>query len=203
MEDQELARLLSGRDGPSVLKQEADFERLMHKLDGRRKPVRWGFWLPAAAAATAMAAAFALLLQEPVADELAARGGQDQQPALQVLCVEHGAAGRCPSGGRLAFVAAAKGYRYLAIFARRSDGLVIWYFPSAEGRSVPVADHTGEALQRGIKLGDDQPPGTYEIVSVFSKAPLTRAEIKRDLGADLQSGAHRVVRQSFIVEPRP
>ena len=202
MEDQDLARLLSGRDGPSVLEQEADFERLMHKLDRGRKPVRWGFWLPAAAAATAMAAAFVLLLQEPAADELAARGGQAGQPALQVLCVEHGAAGRCPSGGRLAFVAAAKGYRYLAIFARRSDGLVIWYFPSAEGQSVPIADHPGEALQRGIKLGDDQPPGTYEIVSVFSKTPLTRAELKRDLGAELQSATHRVVRQSFIVEPR-
>jgi len=205
VEDQDLARLLSGRDGPSVLEQEADLERVMQRLDRGRAPVRWGFWLPATAALTAVAAAFVLLVKEPEADQLTARGGQAEAPALQVICVEHGVAGRCPSGGRLAFVAAPSSrYRYLGLFARRSDGLVIWYFPSADGQSVPIADRSGEPLRRGIKLSDDQPPGRYEIIGVFSDGPLSRAEIKRELGAELQSGLHhRVVRQSFVVEPQP
>jgi hypothetical protein len=200
VDDEELARLLSGRDGPSVLEQEAGFERLLGKLGRRPAPVRWRLWLPGVAALAAAAAAVLLMVREP-APELVARGGQAREPALSVLCVEHGAAGRCPSGGRLAFVAEPGGFDYLALFARRGDGLVIWYFPSADGQSVPLADRSGKPLSHGIKLGEDQPPGSYELVGVFSRRPLTRAAIKRELGAALESGAqHRVVRQTLIVE---
>lgn len=204
MDDRDLARLLSGRDGPSVLDQEADFEQLMHELDRGRPPVRWALWLPAAGALAAAALALLVFMKQPAVDEFAARGGQAGAPAVQALCVEDGAAGRCPSGGRLAFAATAGGYRYLALFARRSDGLVIWYFPSAEGQSVPIAGQAGDLLKRGIQLGDDQPPGRYELFGVFSTGPMTRDQIKRALGDELKSGAaHRVVRGSLIVEPRP
>jgi hypothetical protein len=204
VDDQELARLLSGRDGPSVLEQEAGFERVLQKLDRGRAPLHWGFWLPITGAAAALAAVVLTLFAPEPASELAARGGGDRAPALQALCVESGAAGRCASGDRLAFVAEAEGYAYLALFARRSDGLVIWYFPSADGQSVPIADQAGKPLQLGAKLGEDQPPGSYELVGVFSRSPLTRAAIKRDLDDRLQSAAgHRVVRQALIVERTP
>lgn len=196
--------MLSGRDGPSVLEQETGFQRVMQQLERERAPRRWRLWAPATAMIAAAAAAVLLFARAPgVEPPFAARGGGGGHAALQVLCVEHGASGRCPSGGRLAFVAESDSHRYLALFVRRGDGLVIWYLPSSGGTSAPIADQAGKPLRHGAQLGADQPPGEYEVFGVFSSTPLTREEIKRDLGPELRSSAHRVVRQPFVVEPRP
>lgn len=198
MDDRDLARLLSGRREPSVLEKEEVFARVLDQLEPRARPrrVRWAI----AAALTVAAAAAALLLRVQLqegGEQFAARGGQARKPALRALCVETGQQGACPAHGTLAFELEPQGYGYAALFARAEDGSLTWYFPRADGQSLSLHGARGLPLRQGVRLGDSQPPGRYELVLVLSRAPLARAEVKARLagGSDVL-----VISQPLVVQ---
>ena len=86
--------------------------------------------------------------------------------------------GGCTHGAKLVFdLHGTTGYRYFAAFAKRSDGMVLWYFPTSDAESS-VALPTSGILDQGIILGDDHPAGMYRVYGVFSRAPFTRAAIR-------------------------
>ena len=200
MDDELAARLLSGRNSPSVLQKEALFARIHAQVAPRPAFTRWkqaslGF-------AAALSAAAALLFW-PSTPEFATRGGgPSNEPAFRVQCLGGGESS-CRRGSALAFEFAPQAEaQYFAAFARRADGAVVWYFPTANGLSLPVAENGSFVLDHAVELGAEQPPGHYEVFGVFSPAPLSRAQIKSALGEDLRGtqGVH-VVRRSFEVLP--
>jgi hypothetical protein len=204
LNDETAARLLSGRDRPSVLQKEALFEQLYRRV-ARREPAasRWPWRQLSLAGGAALCVAAALLLR-PTAPEFTTRGGGPvNEPAFRVLCFGGGETS-CRVGGALAFeVGAGAQSQYFAAFARRSDGAIIWYFPALDGLSTPLGSEPRSLmLDHGVELGAEQPPGHYEIFGIFSARPLSRAEIKAALGDDLRgSRALRVVRRGFEVLP--
>ena len=200
MDDRDLARLLSGRNEPSVLEKEAMFEQIMRDVRPQRRRARWIWAAPALACA---AAAMLVLWPRAGRDEFAARGGAERQPTLRVVCVGTGSATECPVGGLLAFEVDPRPFRYVALLARGGDGRTVWYFPAAEARSLSVDGHAA-LLRRGVRLGESQPPGRYEILLMSSREPLTRAEIKAMLGAESSDASRvRVARQTFDVRAAP
>jgi len=199
MDDRDLARLLSGRPEPSVLEKEEVLERVLREVAPRRSPRRALWGLAAAAVAAAALGLLALVRLQDDPEQFAARGGE-AQPSLRVVCVETGQLGSCPARGTLAFELDPQRYGYAALFARDAAGAITWYFPAAEEQSLAVNDARGQPLRQGIRLGDSQPPGRYELVLVLSNAPLRRAEVKARLagGDDV-----KVVRQTLIVQDVP
>jgi len=203
IDDETVARLLSGRDLPSVLEKERLFERIHAHVAAQPTATRstWQRWVWACAGAAALLAA---ALFRPIATEFAARGSAlPNTPSFRPLCVGE-AISRCKPGSALAFeVSSGSATPYFAAFARRADGTVVWYFPAANGVSVPLVATGGSALlDHGVQIGAEQPPGHYEIYGIFSALPLSRAELRTALGDDLKGSAGiTVVRRSFEVSP--
>ena len=200
MEDRDLARLLSGRNEPSVLEKEEVLDRVLREVAPRRASRATTAWLWGVGAVAAALALVVLPRVQDDGDEFAARGGEAPAPSLRAVCVETGQLGSCPARGTLAFELDAQSYGYAALFARDVAGTITWYFPRADGQSLPVKDAQGQPLRQGIRLGDSQPPGSYELVLVLSNAPLTRPEVKARLagGPDV-----RVIRQPLVVRAVP
>ena len=203
MDDHELARLLSGRARPSVLEKEKVFERVYARTRAASmlRP-RW-VALGGLTAAAAAAAVWLALRADPV--EFAARGADESRPVLHVVCLETGRKGVCGAGGRLAFEIQGLAFRHVAVFARRQDGLVIWYFPESSGTSPPVSAHgQSTLLRRGVQVGTNQPPGDYEVYAVFSDEALTRERIKAGLDDDFNArGDWVVTHQTLRIEAGP
>lgn len=207
LDDRTIARLLSKKNLPSVLEKEAIFERIHERVSqaepGSARPVRF-VWVWALGLAAAAAAALLWLgpAREPPA-ELAARGAGDEHGvALELSCGR--AAAPCRVSGSLAFeLGPAPSTLYFAAFARRADGTIIWYFPEAEAVGLKVSPSTApHVLERAVTLGPEHTPGNYELFALFSKQPLTRAQLKAALGPDLSGGTNlRVLRRSFEVAP--
>ena len=200
MEDRDLARLLSGRPEPSVLEKEEVLERVLREAAPRPAARRAPWLLAAGAFASAALALFALVQLRDDGEQFAARGGDEREPALRVVCVETGQLGACPAHGTLAFELEPRQYAYAALFARDEAGAIIWYFPQAEGQSLLVKDAQGQPLRQGIRLGDSQPPGRYELVLVLSETALRRDEVKARLGG---GDDVRVLRQTLLVQAAP
>lgn len=194
--DETLARLLAGRDAPSVLEKERQFEAIFAKIQAPKRP-RWQPFAASVGGALCLAAALALWLRTP---ELASRGpALAEQPELRALCAKP-----CRQGGALAFEVSGSPKRgFFAAFAQRADGAIVWYLPDASGQSAPLARGNGPAvLDHGVQLGPEQPPGVYEIYGIFSEQPMTRAQIKAALGDDLRGrDGVTVVQRRFEVEP--
>ena len=200
MDEELAARLLSGRNSPSILQKEALFARIHAEATPSLLLARWKRASFGIAAALSIAAGLALWARTP---EFAARGGgPSSEPAFRVQCFESEGTS-CRSGHALAFEFAPQAQaQYFAAFARRSDGAVVWYFPTPDGLSLPVAQTGSLMLDHAVQLGAEQPPGHYEIFGVFSAEPLSRARIKSALGEDLRgTQGVRVVRRSFEVLP--
>lgn len=177
-----LARLLAGRDEPSVLETEALFDRIAEDVAPRpwwRRPIAWG---ALSGLATATAAVF--LVMSP-GDEFGTRGGA--QAVLQPHCVVDEATAPCAFGAKLLFDARPPdGEPHFAALAKRPDGTVIWYLPGPEDTSKPLAAETA-VVPTAIRLGEEHPPGTYAVFGVFTKDALTREEIEARVGAQLES----------------
>ena len=192
--DETVARLLSRRNAPSVLEKEQQFERIFAAVSARP---RWQRWAPLAGAGLAVAAALALWVRTP---DFASRGAAlTSEPEFRALC-----AVPCKQGGTLAFeLDAPGGPHYFAAFAQRADGAIVWYLPDADAPSQALSrDAKSLVLDRGVQIGSEQPPGSYEIYGVFSSRALTRSEIKRALGNDLRGREGiTVVRRHIQVEP--
>jgi len=199
--DETVARLLSGRNAPSVLEKERLFEHVFQQVALETKPTR-ARWQPLAFAFASALCLVAVLLLRPHAPEFAARGGLGlSEPTFRPLC-NSGADALCKQGQALGFeVMASAEPQYFAAFAQRPDGAIVWYLPEASGKSLQLSREPGSpVLDRGVQIGTEQPPGHYEVFGVFSSRPLTRAEIKSAVGDDLRGSRDvRVVRRSIEV----
>ena len=201
LDDRKLERLLSGRDAPSVAEREELFERIYARTEaGRRR------WLaPALGAALASAAAAVLMfmqLRAPADAEFRARGAglPVAGPELSLVCTESVA---CRPGDKLSLAVRAAGSSYFSAFARRFDGVIIWYFPEPMGASQALPSGEGRAvLERAVLLGPEHLPGHYEVFGVFTQRPFTRAELRLALGDDLNGSAEAIVlRRSLEIAP--
>ena len=204
MQDRKLARLIAGRDAPSVLEKEQLFERIYEQVQPSRPPSRLGAWV--AAGGVLAAAALALIFVRPSQPEFQARGGGSPGtgPELVVACA---GVAECQSGAKLtltvrsALDTAGQSHSYFAAFARRFDGTIIWYFPEPGARSLELPQ-TGERalLDRAVLLGGEHLPGHYDVYGVFTRRPLTREELKLAVGEELAGSADAVVvHRSFEV----
>src|SRR5437870_2204200 len=124
MKDRHLmARLLAGRNRPTVLEHEELLERVLQQVHAPQKAAstrgRWIIWLSSAATVGAVAVA-GLLLRRPPANEFVARG--EAAPLIRASCKHD----PCRSGDKLVFeVRGTESPGFLAAVARRSDGAII------------------------------------------------------------------------------
>lgn len=212
-DDEQLARLLAGRDQPSVLEKEAAFEVIYARVADRGRPAQRWPW------ALALAAAAAVLLMlvrphtdsAPLAEEFRARGVQLAERFTISCLPAHGAPeldvqASCIPGDRLAFQLEPSAERhFFALFMRRSDGAIVWYFPS-ESEPMPdiAGEHAGSVWGKSALLAEASPPGTYTLFAVFAPRPLSRAALKAALGDDLRGdGTLHVVSRQLDVEAQP
>jgi hypothetical protein len=214
--DRELARLLSGRDEPSVLEKEALFERIMTRVAPVRQAKRWPWLGPSLAAAGAAAALVAVLVvrsdrggEAEGSGEFLPRGNLGHSTAghggFELACVADGQPSSCQVGAKLTFwVSATPQTSHFASFGRRQDGAIVWYVPDPGGRSARVARATSPVLlDTAFVLDETHGAGTITVFGVFSAEPLSRAEIKSALGPDLRGdGSVSVVVRTLEVEAR-
>lgn len=181
-EDRAVARLLSGRDSLSQPEHESILSTVLEATaaEPAAEPagVRW--WWPAGfAALLAVGLAVWLLPNDPPTtepeDAFVARGGSDGAPQLELHCEP-----TCRAEGRVALeVADAQDFEHVAVFSFREDGTVIWYAPETDdGSSARLPDAPRGLLPFQIEIDDAHPPGRYEVVAMFSKAPLDRAAVR-------------------------
>jgi hypothetical protein len=184
-DDQLAARLLSGRDEPSVLEQEAIFERVMQRVAPPRRALWRSTWPLAVAAAAALLLWRPLSGGSPAADELLARGGAESG-TLQLGCSDP--AGKtipCSLGMKVDLaLTPPRGRRYFALLAQRPDGKLIWYYPKQAGSTPRVGERVGLYPEAPV-LDAKGPAGSYQWVAVFSSQALTRPQLKTRLKGDL------------------
>lgn len=176
-----LARLLAGRDEPSVLETEALFDRIAGAAEAppwwRRRATWAGFG--------ALAATAAALVLVPRGDEFGARGGD--AAVLRPHCVIDDAKAPCARGAKLLFDARPPDDKpYFAAFARRPDGKVVWYLPAPDEKSAALPDRTA-VVPTAARLGDEHPAGEYTLYGVFTPNAASRAELQATVGAALES----------------
>lgn len=192
------ARLLSGRDEPSVLEQEAILEQVLRRVEPPRARARsiWG------AAALVAAAACALLwssVRTPSGDtgELAVRGGEGAHAgSFAIACLgPNGAQSRCLPGMKLSLeLQPPSGRPFFALLARRPDGAMIWYFPKPDA-PMPFlgAQQAGAPWSEAPVLERAAPAGSYTWYGVFAERALSRSELRAALGDDLHGGTELTV----------
>jgi hypothetical protein len=207
-DDEQLARLLAGRDQPSVLEKEAAFEVIYARVADRGRPAQRWRW----ALALAAAAAVLLMWVRPHTDEGFRARGVQLAERFTISCLPaHGAPeldaqASCTPGNRLVLQLEPSAERhFFALFMRRSDGAIVWYFPS-ESEPMPdiAGEHVGGVWGRSALLAEGSPPGTYTVFAVFAPRPLSRAALKAALGDDLRGdGTLHVVSRQLDVEAQP
>lgn len=161
------SRLLAGKDRLSRIEKEQILDAVLAQAAPAPRR-RW--WL---AVVPALAAAALLIVITPWKhDDFTARGG-----GAPVAMFEPSA-----HAGKLVFdVHGTTGYGYVAAFAQRADGTILWYFPASEtGTSAPLHMIDG-VLDRSIAMGSEHTPGTYRVYGVFSRAPLTRDQVRAQI----------------------
>jgi hypothetical protein len=210
MHDPKLGRALAGKNTPSILEKEAAFEDAYARVQasGVRGPrsLRTWLWL----ASTGLAAAGVLWLARPAPltppqEDFTARGGGEASKFdFELSCVSRSEPGKCRTGDKLAVRVQAPSGRYFAAFARRSDGVVIWYWPSAGGKSLPAAKlATLDAKAQAVVLDAAHTPGEYAVYGVLSKRALDRDEIKAELGAEFRGNAETLVKSHSLSVSAP
>jgi hypothetical protein len=131
----------------------------------------WG--MPLATVAAALVLYFGA---RPTTFRARGRGATVLEPVLEMVCRDRG----CPSGSTVMFRASGVTRAgFLSAWATPEyGGQRIWYFPTDSGESPPVEAREGpQLLNRGVRLGAEQPPGRYRVHLVLSLRPLTRAEL--------------------------
>jgi hypothetical protein len=184
------ARLLSRKNRLSRTEKDVLFERVMEQLAPRRT-IRRPAVLLALAGAAAAVVLVPLALRDrpmppmpampamPLMDEpFGARGGASAAGFGLICSGQPGST--CHVGEKLLFDLQGTTYRYFSAFARREDGTVVWYFPdSPTGHSVDVRDRLSQGvLDVGIALDAGHGSGRYQVVGIYSEAPLSRDDIK-------------------------
>ncbi|HUS63404.1 MAG TPA: hypothetical protein VMZ28_02635 [Kofleriaceae bacterium] len=187
-----IARLLSGRDRLGRVEKDAMLERVLSDTASpARAPRRVAALLLVGVAAAAGVFLFVRggASERPEGSRFASRGAAAETAALRLSCR---GGDTCAAGDELLLdLQGTRGYRYLAVFAQRADGAVVWYLPEADGgTSIDLAEHLRRGvLDRKVMLAADEPRGRQTLHAIYSTGPLTREAIrtrfqpgKRDLG---------------------
>lgn len=183
VDPQTLGRLLSGKEGPSVLEKEAVFEAAFAQVEPTPQGGRvWGRWL---ALAGAVAAAAVFLVVKPPGDGFQSRG--PGKPAFAVRCLREGVKAACAPGAKLLFEVQSDKPRFFSAFSVRPDGAAIWYLPSANEKAQPVEPGEARVLKRGYVLGQDHPLGDYKMYGLFTESPMSKKALKAELSQRLES----------------
>ena len=199
-----IGRLLSGRARLSRTEHESIAASVLkataaEPIEAPSKTRRW--WPVGLMVAAAAALALVVLLpREPdpaEPDPFVARGVSDG-PQLQLECQPS-----CRRGAHVTLeVAEVAEYSHVAVFSFRGDGAAIWYSPGdASGQSAPLAADPRSLLPFRIEIDETHPAGRYDVVAVFSKAPLNRDALRsayRD-----RSKTVAIVERVLVVEASP
>lgn len=177
-----LARLLSGRNEPSVLEKEALLERVHRSSDEGSVPKTWwagGFFGGLAAAAVLTLAVWS---SEPsgAPGGFTAKGAAG--PVARVVCTTK----PCRAGSTVLIdVSPPLDATYLGAFLQRSDGVVAWILPLPGSETASVGPGR---LDTAVRLAKEDPAGVYTLWTFFSKAPVTRAEIEARVDGGQEQG---------------
>ena len=67
-----------------------------------------------------------------------------------------------------------------------NGGERIWYFPTGDGDTAPVAPAAAiQTLRRGVRIGSEHAPGKYLVHLVLARRPLSRSEALAAPAGDL------------------
>ena len=201
-------RLLSGKEQLTRVEAEAMFEHVMQHAEiasakantGRRQLF---FRVTGAMASVACAAVLIVSVvgrQPRTPGQFEARGGDFSAPSLELRCVRGGPTKPCQVGDKLLMeIDAPEELSFVAAFAQRSDGVVIWYFPATrDGHSLDISSEARINVPQTAALIDAQhTPGHYVLYAVFSQEVLRRAQIKEMISMEQPSQA--IVKRTFKV----
>ena len=185
-------RLLAGRDRLTADEKRAIFASVAADPAVRPRRVSFGLW--AGIGAAVAAASVVLMVALPRGDgELTPRGGA--HPSFTLSC----APAPCAAGATLLFeLEPAADQRYFAAFGRTTDGKVIWYFPENEtGVGLRTDAMVDGIANRGVSIGQEHGTGRVAVTGVFSRAGMTRAEVRALIESAPRDPA--VVERSFEV----
>lgn len=209
MNDDEVepSRLLSRKRGPSISEKDQMFDAIASRVAvPRRRVVPWMLALPAAALLGGLV--FALRAGDlgrsrapqpdapPVDGEFVPRGAMR---VVEVACTP----APCVRGSRMHMRINTPGDQpNAALFSQASDGTIVWYLPSPGG--VMFVPPRGEWLPDAVVLGDEHRPGRYTLYVALSALPLSRDELKAELGDGLRSTPNvTLVKSTLKVEAGP
>jgi hypothetical protein len=170
-----MSRLLSGRNRLSRLEKEQILDNVLGEVAPERRTRWWFAAMPAVAAAVVLLFVFAPWRPREQG-EFTTRGAGHVLGAFKPTCARG-----CNPGDKLLFdLNGTAGYRYFAAFSQRSDGTVLWYFPSSDSAvGLDLTQQLGSGvLDQGIVIGSEHPAGTYRVFGVFSNEPLSRRQIR-------------------------
>ncbi|MCC6807169.1 MAG: hypothetical protein IT381_07080 [Deltaproteobacteria bacterium] len=187
-DDATLNRLLAGDPALSADESDAILERVVAPPPKKKRP-----WFVFAAPLAIAASAAALIIAVQSDDgAFSARGKHESN--LRVAC--HVVGGeptdlRCAPGEGMRFELEA-GAPYFAAFVLLPDGSVSWVIPQDEAATSTPATDGWLAITAAV----DAQPGTHVVHGVFSKTPLTRAQIR----AAVEAGSVELVTRKIEVK---
>jgi hypothetical protein len=193
-----LNRLLARREGLSAPDKEQILEELLGQAPRQPKRGLWFLSLPMVRWGLAAAAASLVVLvwmQRPTS-EFTARG--DGLPSVSLSCSSGAGPGPCALGNRLLFKVSPHTSRYFSALALSADQRTLWYFSGVDLAAVPKSG----VLEQSALLGAEHGSGVFEVVAVFSQAPLDKQQVLKivEAPADEPSSAV-VIRQPLTVSP--
>ncbi|MBV1861106.1 MAG: hypothetical protein KUG77_22000 [Nannocystaceae bacterium] len=203
--DRAIGRLLSGRARLSRAEHESIAASVLEAITTEAAiPPKNRWWWPTGILVAAAAAGLLLVLlpddtalRDPGPDPFSARGGAEG-PQLRLVCEPD-----CRPGAHVVLeVADDDTYSHIAVFSFREDGAAIWYAPGdAAGTSVPLPAGARGLLPFRIELDEAHWAGRYDVVAVFSNAPLGRDALRSAYRERPDTVA--VVERVLVVEASP
>ena len=180
LSDPILARLLAGKDEPSVIEREALWARLEESIAPGRAPLaQWikKFLLYAAPAAAAAALLFVFLPR----DEFRARG--TDRPSVAAQCLNENIVSECRGGSLLTLaLTPTKARPYVAAFVETQNSgktQVIWLIRE----SIALTPKT-QWQSQGYALGENLSLDIATLNVIFSKEALSHEALKRAVEAN-------------------
>ncbi len=170
-----------------------DKEAVLERVLAAAVPAPRNRWLrPFLVAALVSLLAVVFWVGERGGPELVARGAGG--PSLALSCAKT----PCSIGTQLLFKPMAASQRYLSVVALAADGRAVWYFTGIDLESKATLTEGG-VMSTAIELDVAHGPGAFEVVGVFTHAPVDKARVKAIL--ETKDPNATIVRQALVVEP--